>query len=65
MTRTEQNGIIIASLGKQLADMPNVQEVIGRSFSNWFHSLVRQVSQQMATAQPQPQQQATQEGVQQ
>jgi hypothetical protein len=37
MTKQEQNDIIIVQLADQLADQPNVQELVGKAYSEWFN----------------------------
>jgi hypothetical protein len=67
MTRQQQNEIIINSIGEQLKDMPDVQERIAQSFTQWFQNLVKQgvelmrpepvatAQQQQPQTSPQPQ----------
>lgn len=56
MTKQQQNDIILAAIGQQIADTPDVQERVASSFKEWFSGLAEQGAQQLA-AQAQQQQQ--------
>lgn len=49
MTRQQQNDIILAAIGQQIADLPNAQERVALSFKDWFSGLAEQGAQQLAS----------------
>jgi hypothetical protein len=60
MLRQEQNDIILSRIADKLGDQPNVQVVLGKTFTQWFRALVDVATEQMQPLpkqQPQPQQQ--------
>lgn len=49
MTKQQQNDIILAAIGQQIADTPDVQERVASSFKEWFSGLAEQGAQQLAS----------------
>ena len=49
MTRQQQNDIILAAIGQQIADSPDAQERVASSFKDWFSVLAEQGAQQLAS----------------
>lgn len=49
MTRQQQNDIILAAIGQQIADLPDAQERVAASFKDWFSGLAEQGAQQLAS----------------
>lgn len=49
MTRQQQNDIILAAIGQQIADLPDAQERVAKSFKDWFSGLAEQGAQQLAS----------------
>lgn len=57
MTKQQQNDIILAAIGQQIADTPDVQERVALAFKDWFSGLAEQGAQQLASQAQQQQQQ--------